>query len=96
MANQAPGKTVAFIGLGKAGYSMASNLPRAGFRLIVRDADPEREKKFVAEYGANIRIAANAADFNDAEIVVTMLPQGKVVREAMLGTEGVARALKPG
>lgn len=96
MANQTTVKTVAFVGLGKAGYPMASNLPRAGFHLVVRDTDSEREKKFAAEYGPNVHIASDAADFGNAEVVVTMLPQGKVVRAALLGTGGIARSLKPG
>ena len=88
--------TVGYIGLGKAGASMASNLPRAGFHLIVRDADPEREKDFLSK-NKNTTIASPGADaFKDVQIIVTMLPQGKVVREALLGANGIAHSLKPG
>lgn len=37
-----------------------------------------------------IRIASADADadaFREADVIITMLPQGKVVREAMLGRE---------
>lgn len=89
-------KTVGYIGLGKAGASMASNLPRAGFRLIVRDADPAREQKFAQE-NSNTSVAEAGADgFKDCDVVVTMLPQGKVVREVVLGENGIARGLRPG
>ncbi len=89
-------ETVGFIGLGKAGASMAANLPRAGFRLIVRDADPAREKKF-AEENADTVVAGGGADaFRDCDVVITMLPQGKVVREVVLGENGIAKGLKPG
>lgn len=88
--------TVGYIGLGKAGASMASNLPRAGFKLLVRDADPQREQDF-AKANKNTTVAEQGADaFGDAEVIVTMLPQGKVVREVLLGENGIAAALKKG
>lgn len=89
-------KTVGYIGLGKAGASMASNLPRAGFNMIVRDADPAREKKFAAE-NKNTTVAESGPEgFKDVELLVTMLPQGKVVREVLLGENGIAKSLKRG
>lgn len=93
-----PVKTVGYIGLGKAGGSLAANIPRAGFHLVVRDADAEREKQFVADLQSqNTSVAAPGPEgFKDCDIVVTMLPQGKVVREVLLGEQGIARALKPG
>ncbi len=89
-------KTVGYIGLGKAGASMASNLPRAGFHLVVRDADPAREKAF-AQANPNTTVAQDGPDgFRECDVVVTMLPQGKVVREVVLGENGIAKGLKPG
>ena len=86
--------TVGYIGLGKAGASMASNLPRAGFKLIVRDADPEREKDFASK-NKNTTVAEPGPDgFGDVEVIVTMLPQGKVVRDVLLGENGIAKGLK--
>lgn len=73
-------KTVGYIGLGNAGASMASNIPRAGFKLIVRDADPAREKKFAAENPNTTVAEQGPSGFKDCDVVVTMLPQGKVVR----------------
>ena len=90
-------KTIGYIGLGNAGSSMAANLPRHGFQLIVHDASPESEKAF-AKNNPGVRIAdrndPNA--FADAEVIVTMLPQGIVVREVMLENPGFAKGLKPG
>ena len=88
-------KTVGYIGLGKAGASLASNLPRAGFNLIVRDADPEREQEF-ARNNPKAIVAEDAEAFKDAEVVITMLPQGKVVREALFGENGIAPFLQSG
>ena len=91
-----PVKTVGYIGLGKAGASMASNIPRAGFHLVVRDADPEREQKFARE-NKNTTVAEPGPDgFKDVDVLVTMLPQGKIVREVVLGENGIAKSLKPG
>ncbi|KIX01129.1 uncharacterized protein Z518_10195 [Rhinocladiella mackenziei CBS 650.93] len=89
-------KTIGYIGLGKAGASMASNLPRAGFHLVVRDTDPARERKF-AEENQNTTVAQGGVDgFKDCDVVITMLPQGRVVREVVLGEKGIAKGLKPG
>ncbi|KAI1612455.1 2-hydroxy-3-oxopropionate reductase [Exophiala viscosa] len=89
-------KTVGYIGLGKAGASMASNLPRAGFHLVVRDADHAREEEFAQKY-QNVTIAGASIDaFKDCDVIITMLPQGKVVREVILGENGIAKGLKKG
>lgn len=88
--------TVGYIGLGKAGASMASNLPRAGFKLLVRDADPEREKSFAGANSNTTVAAAGPEGFKDVDVLVTMLPQGKVVREVVLGSDGIAAHLKKG
>ena len=89
-------KTVGYIGLGKAGASMASNLPRAGFQLIVRDADPARERKFAQENENTVVARDGVNGFKDCDVIITMLPQGKVVREVVLGEDGIAKGLKPG
>lgn len=91
------GTTVGYIGLGNAGYPMAANLPKAGFKMIVRDVDPEREQKFVKQFPDDAKVAAEGEDaFKDVDVLITMLPNGKVVRDALLGEKGVAKGLKPG
>lgn len=87
--------TVGFIGLGNMGWPMARNLARAGFGLVVRDADPARQRCFAEEQ--DCRAAAHAAAFRDAEMVVAMLPTGRIVREVMLDWDGgIGRALQRG
>lgn len=88
-------KTVGYIGLGKAGASMASNLPRAGFHLVVRDADHAREEEFAQKY-QNVTVAERKDAFKNCDVIITMLPQGKVVREVILGENGIAKGLKSG
>lgn len=87
---------VGYVGLGNAGYPMAACLAKKGYRLAVRDADPARGIKFVEDY-PKCRVATSAADaFHDCEVVITMLPNGKVVRDVLLGEHGIARHLKAG
>jgi 3-hydroxyisobutyrate dehydrogenase-like beta-hydroxyacid dehydrogenase len=92
-----PVKTIGFIGLGHAGFPLAANLPRARFNLVVRDADPSRATQFVEE-NANSVVADEDDEnaFKEVDVLVTMLPNGKVVRDVLLGEKGIAASLKPG
>ncbi len=88
-----PRETVGFVGLGRMGWPMASNLRRAGYELIVRDADGEVEQRFADERGA-VPAGAGSA-FARAGVVITMLPDGRAVRDAVL-RGGIADAVAPG
>jgi 3-hydroxyisobutyrate dehydrogenase len=86
---------VGFVGLGMMGWPMAHNLAEAGFDLVVRDADPERQRSFAVEHGC--AAAAGPHDFASASVVVTMLPDDRAVRDVMLDWEGgIGAALGPG
>jgi 3-hydroxyisobutyrate dehydrogenase len=88
------GTKVGFVGLGMMGWPMAHNLAAAGFELVVRDTDPERQRSFSEEHGC--APADSPADFAEAGVVVTMLPDDRVVRSAVLEWEGgIASALAP-
>jgi 3-hydroxyisobutyrate dehydrogenase-like beta-hydroxyacid dehydrogenase len=87
--------TVGFVGLGQQGGPMAANLLAAGYDLIARDADPERERRFVALHGGR-RCDGDPAALAEAGILITMLPNGHVVRDALLGEDGIASRLRPG
>ena len=88
-------KTVGYIGLGNAGFSMASNLPKNGFSVVVYDIDTERVQKAAKEWKNTTASDGSAESFRDCDMIVTMLPQGKVVREVIIG-KGIDKALKPG
>jgi 3-hydroxyisobutyrate dehydrogenase-like beta-hydroxyacid dehydrogenase len=68
---------------------------------VVRDADSSRAQQFAKE---NPNSAVAGEDDEDAwkyvDILVTMLPNGKVVRDVLLGDggegAGIARGLKAG
>jgi 3-hydroxyisobutyrate dehydrogenase len=85
---------VGFVGLGNMGWPMARNLHAVGFRLIVRDIDAAKQDQFAADHPGAV-VATSPDDFSGAEIVVTMLPNGAIVRDAMLGW-GIGQALPEG
>ncbi|KAK1060028.1 hypothetical protein LTR74_012147 [Friedmanniomyces endolithicus] len=89
---------VGYIGLGNAGYPLASTLSRAGYHLVVLDADPTRAERFAREH-TNARAAGehDSNAFSDVKILVTMLPNGEIVRNVLLGSDGgLAKRLKDG
>lgn len=87
---------VGFIGIGVMGWPMSANLIKGGHDVKVFDVDQARAAKFVKEVGG--RVAASLAEVADNEVVVTMLPTSKIVRQALLEDEGgaFAKAIKPG
>ena len=87
---------VGYIGLGNAGYPLATTLARAGYYVVVQDANRERAKQFASEH-ENSQAADNDRDgFRDVDVLVTMLPNGEIVRDVLLGEKGVAKAMKDG
>ena len=88
--------TIGYVGLGNAGYPMAACLAKKGRCLLVRDADPARGVRFVETYPKCRTAASNPDAFANCRVVVTMLPNGSVVRDVLLGEQGIAPHLKPG
>ena len=84
---------VGFIGLGNMGLPMAQNLMRAGHRLRGFDVVPACLEAGVAAGAQRAGSAADAAA--GAEVVITMLPEGRHVREVYLGAEGVLARSDP-
>jgi 3-hydroxyisobutyrate dehydrogenase len=86
---------VGFVGVGTMGKRMAANLAKAGFTLVIRDADAAAQDQFIATHGGEP--ATSPRSFAGTGVVVTMLPDGAAVREAVLGwAGGIAAALPPG
>ena len=86
---------VGFVGLGNMGWPMARNLSQAGHQLVVHDADAARAARFVEQFGGVA--AGGPADFAEASVVVTMLPDGRAVAQAILEWQGgIAAALAGG
>jgi 3-hydroxyisobutyrate dehydrogenase len=88
---------VGFIGIGNMGWPMAANVQKAGFPLTVFDANADTARRFADEHGC-AAAGGLAALGEAADIVVTMLPTGAIVREVMLEADdgGLARHLPAG
>jgi 3-hydroxyisobutyrate dehydrogenase len=84
------GVTIAFIGLGNMGLPMASNLVKAG--LDVKGYDAAQHARDAAT-AAGIPVAESLeAVVETAETIITMLPNGAIVREVVAGIGWHARA----
>ena len=84
-------RKIGFIGVGVMGLPMALNLIEGGHLLKAFDIAPEALEAIGrqgAETAPSPRDAAEGADF-----VITMLPTGKVVEQAMFGPDGAAESL---
>jgi 3-hydroxyisobutyrate dehydrogenase len=78
---------IGFIGLGNMGLPMALNLLKAGHAVAGFDVSQAQGEKLNGAGGKAAPSVAAAA--SGAEIVITMLPAGKEVREVYLGDKGV-------
>lgn len=71
----------AFIGLGMMGLPMATRLARAGFAVRGADLSPAAREQFAANGGSAFASAREAAA--GVSMVITMLPDGAVVRAVL-------------
>jgi 4-hydroxybutyrate dehydrogenase / sulfolactaldehyde 3-reductase len=85
---------IGFIGLGRMGRPMASNLQRKGFPLVVFDINPApiADLERLGACGA----AGSAAVAAASDIVITMLPDSASVEAVVLGADGVLAHMRPG
>jgi 3-hydroxyisobutyrate dehydrogenase len=84
--------TVGFAGIGRMGLAMARNLLAAGFPLVVWNRTAERCIPLV---DAGAKAAAEPKALADAEVVVTMVSDGRAARSVLLES-GLFDALRPG
>ena len=76
---------IGFVGIGNMGTPMASRLVAAGWRVCVYDVDRSKVDAFVAAHGATG--ARTLEDLGKTcNVVITMLPDGHVVRDVVLGS----------
>ncbi|WP_420750428.1 3-hydroxyisobutyrate dehydrogenase [Rhodococcus sp. O3] len=69
--------TVAFLGLGHMGGPMAANLVKAGYSVTGFDPVPAAQEQATKD---GITVVASAVEaVRDADVVITMLPNGKLV-----------------
>jgi 3-hydroxyisobutyrate dehydrogenase-like beta-hydroxyacid dehydrogenase len=85
---------VAFLGLGKMGVAMATNLQRAGYPLVVWNRSPEKTESLRAA-GATLA-ESPAAAARAADIVISSLADDVSLRAVVAGPDGVLAGLRPG
>lgn len=77
---------VGFIGLGTMGWPMARNIHGAGYDLMVYDSNAATARRFAEETGC--RTADSITAMTDRDTIVTMLPDGDIVREVLTRGDG--------
>jgi len=83
----APPAAVGFIGLGQMGKPMAALLVQAGFTVKAFDASEAARRAFEKATGTAV-VDSAAAACRDVAAVITMLPDGRVVRDVLCGPTG--------
>src|SRR5271166_5503633 len=89
---------IGFVGLGRMGKAMATNLAAAGCEVIAYVRRPEQVGPLAA---LGLHSTTDIADVFDCEFVITMLPDDAAVREIVLGrrdhhADGLAIGMMPG
>ena len=86
--------TIGFIGLGRMGRPMASNLRRSGPAMIVHDIAPAATQA-LTDLGAR---AGNgvAGVTQGSDVIFTMLPASAEVEATVLGPDGILANSRPG
>jgi 4-hydroxybutyrate dehydrogenase / sulfolactaldehyde 3-reductase len=84
---------VAFLGLGTMGLPMAGNLVRGGHAVTGFDAAAAARKAADARDVPTTDDMAKAV--READVVITMLPNGRIVDEVTGGENGVAALMRP-
>ena len=85
---------VGFVGLGIMGKPMVRNLLKAGFPVTVYDIVEDAVKTLAAEGATPVKSAKEVAEGQD--MVITMVPNGPIVRSLLKGEDGILAGVKPG
>src|SRR6202051_108718 len=85
---------VGFVGLGTMGGRMATNLQKAGYKLVVHDLHRQAASHHLnagATWAETPRALANEAD-----VIFSSLPEPADVKAVALGPDGLVAGIKPG
>ena len=87
---------IGFIGLGNMGFLMTQNLCAKGYQLNVYDVNLKNCTELVKQY-KNAAIADNPGSLTAwSDVIITMLPDSKIVKQVMYGDNGIYPSLEPG
>jgi 3-hydroxyisobutyrate dehydrogenase-like beta-hydroxyacid dehydrogenase len=85
---------VGVVGMGLMGQAFTHHLLQSGFRVQGFDIDEQRGRQFHERGGTPVESSAAAA--RGARWVLTSLPNSDIVREVVLGPNGIAEGAGPG
>ena len=85
---------VGFIGLGIMGKPMCKNLMKAGHEMVVTTHNKETLKEMEALGAKTVTCGREVAE--EADVIITMLPNSPQVREVALGEGGIIEGAKEG
>lgn len=87
-------KNIGFIGLGIMGKPMSLNIIKAGYNVSVYDVNKEAVET-VVQAGA---VAASSPKEvgEQSDIIITMVPNAHIVKEVVLGENGIIQGAKEG
>ncbi len=86
--------SIAFIGLGNMGLPMCHNLIKSGYSVRGFDVSPKACDQAKA-YGARVYDAVSEA-VKKADVIISMLPSGAIVKDVYLGDDGVLNHARAG
>lgn len=89
-----PDTALGFLGLGVMGGPMARNLVKAGYPVVGFDTDERRLGNFAAGGGKPAMSIAEVG--RGGEVVFLSLPTGDIVREVVVGANGLLTVMKSG
>ena len=78
---------VGLVGVGNMGAPMCANMIKAGWKVCIYDTSADRVSAVVKAHGA--AAASNLTELGkQSDVVITMLPDGHIVRRVALGSQG--------
>ena len=86
---------VGFIGLGRMGYPMATNIAAAGFPLTVWNRTVSKSESLAAETGAGVA-GSPAALAAEVDVLITMVADGPVLIDLYTGRGDMCGSLRAG
>lgn len=85
---------IGFIGLGIMGKPMSKNLIKAGYEIVVTNRSKGSVEELVTAGAIGVNTSKEVAE--QADVIITMLPNSPQVKEVILGKDGVIEGVKSG